>query len=189
MEGKDTCFCEESFIDRSFLVLEILRGVLCTHQPHGYINQESPWWIGLWLLLDIETIQVLLQLRNFAILNLIFLFKNVEKEEILKELNNLNNNNATKNTDISTKIKGKFWYFWRFHFLFISITVKNGRCNTPWKRTQKVQNIFTNQLVYCQKSPKCVNGSRLNKCQNILNVLFSLNIIVDSGKVLELSTV
>ena len=37
-----------------------------------------------------------------------FLFKNVEKEEILKELNNLNNNNATKNTDISTKIKGKF---------------------------------------------------------------------------------
>ena len=25
METKDTCFCEESFIDRSFLVLEILR--------------------------------------------------------------------------------------------------------------------------------------------------------------------
>ena len=24
METKDTCFCEESFIDRSFLVLEIL---------------------------------------------------------------------------------------------------------------------------------------------------------------------
>ena len=29
METKDTCFCDESFIDRSFLVLEILRGVLC----------------------------------------------------------------------------------------------------------------------------------------------------------------
>ena len=26
METKDTCFCEESFIDRSFFVLEILRG-------------------------------------------------------------------------------------------------------------------------------------------------------------------
>ena len=27
METKDTCFCEESFIDRSFLVLEILRAI------------------------------------------------------------------------------------------------------------------------------------------------------------------
>ena len=31
MEAKDTCFYEESFIDRSFLVLEILRGgTLCS---------------------------------------------------------------------------------------------------------------------------------------------------------------
>ena len=29
-----------------------------------------------------------------------FSFKNVEKQEILKELNNLNINKATKNTDI-----------------------------------------------------------------------------------------
>ena len=29
METKDTCFYEGSFIDRSFLVLEILRGALC----------------------------------------------------------------------------------------------------------------------------------------------------------------
>ena len=33
-----------------------------------------------------------------------FSFKNVQKEKILKELNNLNNNKATKNTDIPTKI-------------------------------------------------------------------------------------
>ena len=33
-----------------------------------------------------------------------FSFKNVQKEEILKELNNLNINKATQNTDISTKI-------------------------------------------------------------------------------------
>ena len=33
-----------------------------------------------------------------------FSFKNVQKEEILKELNNLNINKATLNTDISTKI-------------------------------------------------------------------------------------
>ena len=33
-----------------------------------------------------------------------FSFKNVQKEEILKELNNLNINKATQNTDIPTKI-------------------------------------------------------------------------------------
>ena len=34
-----------------------------------------------------------------------FSFKNVQKEVILKELNNLNINKATQNTDIPTKIK------------------------------------------------------------------------------------
>ena len=33
-----------------------------------------------------------------------FSFKNVKKEEILKELNKLNINKATQNTDITTKI-------------------------------------------------------------------------------------
>ena len=33
-----------------------------------------------------------------------FAFKNVQKEEILKEINNLNINKATQNTNISTKI-------------------------------------------------------------------------------------
>ena len=33
-----------------------------------------------------------------------FSFKNIQKEEILKELNNLNINQATQNTDIPTKI-------------------------------------------------------------------------------------
>ena len=55
-------------------------------------------------MLDIETIEVLLQLRNFVILNLIFFIKNAQKEEIPKELNNLNINKATQNTDIPTKI-------------------------------------------------------------------------------------
>ena len=34
-----------------------------------------------------------------------FSFKNVQKEEILKELNNLNINKATQNTNIATKIR------------------------------------------------------------------------------------
>ena len=36
------------------------------------------------LLLDIETIQALLQLRNFVILNLIFHFKMFKKKKLLK---------------------------------------------------------------------------------------------------------
>ena len=51
-----------------------------------------------------KTIQVLLQLRNFVILNLIFCLKIVLKEKIFKELYNVNINKATKNTDIPTKI-------------------------------------------------------------------------------------
>ena len=31
---KYTCFCEESFIDRSFSVLEFLGGALCAPPPH-----------------------------------------------------------------------------------------------------------------------------------------------------------
>ena len=41
METKDICFCEESSIDRSFLVLEILSGSnLCP--PQDYTSQKSP---------------------------------------------------------------------------------------------------------------------------------------------------
>ena len=36
METRDTCFCGESFIDRSFLVLEILRG-------HFVHSPPLPW--------------------------------------------------------------------------------------------------------------------------------------------------
>ena len=32
-ETTDTCFCEKSFIDRSFLVLEILKGAPCAPPP------------------------------------------------------------------------------------------------------------------------------------------------------------
>ena len=45
----------------------------------------------------------MLQLGRFITLNLIFSFKNVTKEEILKELNNLKIKKATQNTDIPTK--------------------------------------------------------------------------------------
>ena len=69
-----------------------------------------------------------------------FSFKNVQKEEILKELNNLNINKTTQNTDISTKIiKENSDIFRDFIFsdlnccintFFISITVEKGKYNT-----------------------------------------------------------
>ena len=48
-----------------------------------------------------------------------FYFKNVQKEEILEELNNLNINKATQNNDISTKIIKKISDIitLKFHFL------------------------------------------------------------------------
>ena len=48
IEKKDTLFCEESFIDRSFLALEILRGGHFMPVPQNdYTSQKSSWWIGL----------------------------------------------------------------------------------------------------------------------------------------------
>ena len=38
-----------------------------------------------------------------------------------------------------------------------------------------MRKIITDQLVYCQTSPSCMKGSCLNKCQNILKILFPLN--------------
>ena len=51
METKDTCFCEECFIDILFLVLEILKGrrhfVPTSPTSHGYISWKTLWWIAL----------------------------------------------------------------------------------------------------------------------------------------------
>ena len=128
-----------------------------------------------------------------------FSFKNVEKEGILKELNNLNVNKATQNTDIPTKIIMENSDIFG-HFIFSNL---NGCINntslypsplkmtdiTPvHKKDSKSPKIITDQLVYCQTSPKCMNGSCLNKRQNILKVFF-LNINVDLENVLVLSTV
>ena len=46
----------------------------------------------------------ILAIKKFCNSKSHFLFKNVQKEEILKELNNLKINKATQNTDIPTKI-------------------------------------------------------------------------------------
>ena len=45
METKDTCSCEGGFIDRSVLVLEILRGRTWLHKPEkpmvNRVNKET----------------------------------------------------------------------------------------------------------------------------------------------------
>ena len=54
MEIKDPCFCQESFIDRSFLVLEIVRGgrTLCSpppwlHKPKNPMVNRVKWHLFL----------------------------------------------------------------------------------------------------------------------------------------------
>ena len=44
-------------------------------------------------------------------------------------------------------------------------------------------------VIILLQSPKCINGSCLNKCQNNLKVFFSLNINVDLERVLVVNTV
>ena len=150
------------------------------------------------LLLDIGTIRILLQLGRFITLNLIFSFKNVTKEEILKELNNLKIKKATQNTDIPTKtIMENFDIFGDLIFSNLNgcvntslypLLLKMANITLVYKKDSKVQKVITDQLVYCQTSPKCMNGSCLNKRQNTLKV-FSINTSVDLEKDLELSIV
>ena len=150
------------------------------------------------LLLDIGTIRILLQLGRFITLNLIFSFKNVTKEEILKELNNLKIKKATQNTDIPTKtIMENFDIFGDLIFSNLNgcvntslypLLLKMANITLVYKKDSKVQKVITDQLVYCQTSPKCMNGSCLNKRQNTLKV-FSINTNVDLEKDLELSIV
>ena len=134
--------------------------------------------------------------KNFCNSKSHFSFKNVQKEEILKELNNLNINKATQNTDILTKIiKENFDIFG--DFIFANLNCCINTCSYPsllkraditpvHKKDSKSEKNITDQLVYCQTSPRCMKGLCLNKCQNSLKVLFSLNINVDLGRVVRL---
>ena len=141
---------------------------------------------------------MLLQLGRFITLNLIFSFKNVTKEEILKELNNLKIKKATQNTDIPTKtIMENCDIFGDLIFSNLNgcvntslypLLLKMANITLVYKKDSKVQKVITDQLVYCQTSPKCMNGSCLNKRQNTLKV-FSINTNVDLEKDLELSIV
>ena len=56
METQDTCFCEESFIDRSFLVFEILR------EPH--VNKVNFMSV---LLIAGETVEKITGLISFPL--------------------------------------------------------------------------------------------------------------------------
>ena len=130
----------------------------------------------------------ILAIKKFCNSKSPFLFKNVQKEEILKELNNLKVNEATQNTDIPTKIItensdifGDFIFSnlnYRTNTTLYQSLLKKADV-TPVHKKDSVRKIITDQLVYCQTFPSCMNGSCLNKCQNILKVLFSLNINVD----------
>ena len=112
-----------------------------------------------------------------------FSFKNVQKEEILKELNNLNINKATQNTDIPTTIiKENSDIFGGFIFANLNYCINTSSYPSLLKRAditpvhKKDLKSEKNNYRPVKTSPRCMKGLCLKKCQNSLKVLFSLNI-------------
>ena len=98
-----------------------------------------------------------------------FPFKNVQKEEIPKELNNLNINKATQNTNIPTKINSDILGGFISSSLNCCINtssypslLKREDITPVHKKDSKTRKIITDQLVYYQTSPKCMKGLCLN---------------------------
>ena len=74
-------------------------------------------------------------IKKFCNSKSLFSFKNVQKEEILKELNNLNINKATQNTDIPTKIiKENSDLFGDFIFLNLNCCINTSSYLSLLKR-------------------------------------------------------
>ena len=103
----------------------------------------------------------------------------------------LQSNKATQNTNIPTKlIKDNAYIF--AEFIFISLNkwieqsvfpskLKLANITPVHKKTQKVQKKITALSILCQIFLKYMRSSCLNKCLNILNLLYR-NISVDSGR-------
>ena len=98
-----------------------------------------------------------------------FSFKNVQKEEIPKELNNLNINKATQNTNIPTKINSDILGGFISSSLNCCINtssypslLKREDITPVHKKDSKTRKIITDQLVYYQTSLMCMKGLCLN---------------------------
>ena len=120
-----------------------------------------------------------------------FNFSFAEKVDILKEIKMLLSNKATQNTDIPTKlIKDNADIFAEFVFISLNKCIeqsvfpsklKLANITPVHKKTQKAQKKITDLSVFCQIFLKYMRSSCLNKCLNILNLLYR-NISVDSGR-------
>ena len=121
--------------------------------------------------------------------NFNFLF--VEKVDILKEIQMLQSNKATQNTDIPTKlIKDNTDIFAELVFTSLNKGIEQSvfpsklklANKTPvHKKTQKAQKTITDLSVYYQIFLKYKRSLCLNKCLNILNHFYQ-NISVDLGR-------
>ena len=98
-------------------------------------------------------------------------------ENTVHKYNVIFNKTVTKLVNILIKF---FFHIWTLQATLIAVLISlyihhcwKGKIQHLFiKRTQKVLKIVTDQLVYCQTSQSCMNGSCLNKCQNILKVLY-----------------
>ena len=109
-----------------------------------------------------------------------FSFLQVERHEIMKEINNLKTIKATQSTDISTKlIKQNSDIFGDFVFgnynncvsnsIFLN-SLKNGIITPVHKKLQKLPKIIIDLQVYYQTFLNYRIYYCLSKCQNILNL-------------------
>ena len=121
-----------------------------------------------------------------------FSFKNVQKEEILKELNNLSINKATQNADLWTKIiKENSDIFRNFIFSNLNCCINTSSYLSLLKRaditpahikeSRSARNNYRPVSILPNIS-KPFEGSCLNTCQNTLKFLFSLFINMDFRK-------
>ena len=140
----------------------------------------------------------ILAIKKFCNSKSHFLFKNVQKEEILKELNNLNINKATQNTDIPTKIiKENSDIFGDFIFSNLNCCIntssypsllKRADITPVHKKDSKSEKNNYKPFSILSNISKVYERICLNKYQNSLKFLFSRNINVDLGRVLVLSS-
>ena len=119
--------------------------------------------------------------------------------KIHKELNNLNINKVTQNTNIPAKIiKENSDIFGDFVFSNLNCCIntsshtslsKRADITPAHKKDSKSEKNNYRPVSILPNISKVYERLCLNKCQNSLKVLFSLNINVDLGRVLVLSTV
>ena len=107
-ETTGTCFCEKSFIDRSFLVLEILKGAPCDPPPLSRWQHKS----------------------RESMLNRVKIYVHIEKSDLVVSLSR--SDNFKKSAELFKKCADIFKKF--TVIIFKKITVLCRKCTVIFKK-------------------------------------------------------